>query len=43
MNFLRVGLYFYTKNDFCIYFNQLHSFLDWDHENQRARSQNRKF
>jgi uncharacterized pyridoxamine 5'-phosphate oxidase family protein len=29
MNLLRLRLYFCTKNNFCIYFNQLVIYLDW--------------
>jgi hypothetical protein len=36
MNFLRLGLYLCTKNDFYIYFNEFRSYLDWDHKYQRS-------
>jgi hypothetical protein len=43
MNFLRLGLYFCTKNDFYIYFNQFISYLDRGHIYRRPPGLNYKF
>jgi hypothetical protein len=43
MNFLRLGLYLCTKNDFYIYFNEFHSYLDWGHKYRRSQGLNYKF
>jgi hypothetical protein len=43
MNFLRLGLYLCTRNDFYIYFNEFHSYLDWGHKYRRSLGLNYKF
>jgi hypothetical protein len=43
MNFLRLGLYLCTKNDFYIYFNEFHGYLDRGHKYRRFQGLNYKF